>query len=216
MFHLLLSTLVAQTTNAAPVRPPDGTYTYSIAEATGPTLLTSDVVVKSDGATFDVSESVKLPNGTVATTLTTWDSATLLPLHYTLHQGAVNIDAPILPSAIKFNGAPLSYAPIAGTKFMVVSDGLNGFRMMIPFVVAAHPGESFTVAQINGNRTVQGEGSAATPPPNGPAGETVTMYTIENDRMAAWSNPQTHVPDRMLEMPTNSRMWLVKYTQPTP
>lgn len=64
----------------------------------------------------------------------------MLPLHYELRQGTVHLVAPVTPTSVKFTGAPLSYTELDGTKFMLVYEGLNAFRMMLPFVVEAHPG----------------------------------------------------------------------------
>ena len=210
MLHLLLGVLA--TPISTPARPPDGTYTYAISQGTGPAIVTSSVVVKTNGATFDVTESVKLPNGQTATTSTTWDKATLLPLHYDLRQGTVHLAAPITPTSVKFTGARLSYAQIAGTKFMLVYEGLNAFRMMLPFVAEAHPGESFTVAHINGNTTERGGASNATPPAHGPVGDTTMMLTLGDEQIAVWYNARTAVVDREVGMPGDSRMQLVRYT----
>jgi hypothetical protein len=210
VFDIALSALLAQAATPPP-RPPDGTYTYALSSPNGPTIFTSTVIVKTNGSTFDISESAKLPNGSAATTRTTWDAATLLPLHYEVHQDTVNLVATISPTSITFTGAPLSYTAMDGTKYMLVSEGLNAFRMMLPFVMAAHPGESFTVAQINGNKTVQGGSSTATPPPRGPAGDAVTMIAIGDEHIAVWYNPRLHIVDREVATPGDYPMQLVQY-----
>ncbi len=167
--------------------------------------------MKSNGSTFDVVEAVTLPNGADATTLTTWDSATLLPIHYTLHQGSDVLDARISPTSIQFTSVPVAYTPLGGTKYMLPYEGLNAFRMMLPFVIAAHPGASFTVAYFTGFAAERaGRGSAA-PQTGGPPGDTVAMVALGSERIAAWYNPHTDVLDRENVMPSDARMQLVRY-----
>ncbi|HLI97139.1 MAG TPA: hypothetical protein VKT72_13805 [Candidatus Baltobacteraceae bacterium] len=218
MFHLLLSTLVAQTATM-PARPPDGTYTYALSQGNGQPIFTSRVVVKSHGPTFDVSETAKLPNGATATTTTTWSSASLLPLNYSLRQGSVNIHGAITSSSVKFTinqGSahlkPLSYTLMPGTKYMLVYEGLNAFRMMLPYVIAAHPKESATVGHINGVQRERAQASTASPQHGGPSGDAVSVLTLDKERITVWRNPKSGVIDEERVSPGNFPMTLQHYS----
>jgi hypothetical protein len=205
-------------TTALPQRPPDGTYTYALSDKTGATAFTSSVVVKSNGATFDVRESVKLPNGQAATTDTTWDSAKLLPLNYTVQQGTIDLSAVITPSSAVFTGhpltKPLTFTALPGTNYMLVYEGLNAFRLMVPFVIAAHPGQSFTIAHINGNVTDKGQSITATAPQGGKPGDTVLAVTLGDERIFIWQNPTTGIADEFRPSPGEGTVKLVQYTPP--
>jgi hypothetical protein len=75
---------------APPQRPPDGSYAYALCEGSAAPIYTSTIVIKSNGPTFDVLESVKLPNGATATTTTTWSSASERRVHRRAHQRQSN------------------------------------------------------------------------------------------------------------------------------
>ncbi len=199
-----------------PARPADGTYTYSLSQG-GRQILSSTVAIKSNGATFDVSETCKLPNGQVATTATTWNSATLLPLRYEVRQGAVDLHATITGTTVTFDKALPTYTALAGTNYILVSEGLNALRMLLPYIVAAHPGESFTIAQIDGGgATRQAEPSTASPLPGGPSGDAVSVIAIESgpaEHITVWRNPTTGVVDEEQVSPGDVKMTLLHYTQ---
>ena len=212
----VLASTLAQ--NSQPARPPDGTYTYALSSG-GKAIFSSIVAVKSSAATFDVSENVKLPNGAVATTTTTYDSATLLPLRYSLRQGAAAVHGVVTPTSVKFTGTNgreamklPSYTLMPGTKYMLVYDGLNAFRMILPYVLAAHPGQSMTVGHINGVQTERAAPSTASPQRGGPQGDTVSVVSLDNERLTVWRNPKTGVIDEERVSPGDARMTLVHYT----
>jgi hypothetical protein len=218
---LVLASTLAQSGNGAsqPARPPDGTYTYSLSVRAGPAIFTSTVVVKSDGPTFNVMETAKLPNGAIATTTTAWSSATLLPLNYELQQGKVSVHGTITPVSVKFTGTngtvsmpPLSYALMPGTSYMLVYEGLNAFRMMLPYVIAAHPGISVTVGHINGVQTERASASTALPQQGGPPGDLVSVVTLDKEQITAWRNPKTGVIDEERVSPGDARMTLLHYS----
>lgn len=221
MFHLILSVILAHVPTM-PARPPDGTYTYALVQGSGSTIFKSTVVVRSGGSTFDVSETAKLPNGATATTTTTWSSATLLPLNYELHQGTVYIRGAVAPASVKFSGTngsvalrPLSYTLVLGTRYMLVYEGLNAFRMMLPYVIAAHPGESATVGHINGVQRERAWASTALPLRGGPSGDVVSVVTLDSslreERLTVWRNPKSGVIDEERVSPGNAGMTLLNY-----
>jgi hypothetical protein len=201
-----------------PARPPDGTYTYALTQPNGRTIFTSTVVVKSNGATFDVSETAKLPNGMIATTTTTWNRATLLPVSYELRQGNVGVHGAISRASVKFSmnqGSkrlkPLSYTLMPGTKYMLVYEGLNAFRMMLPYVLAAHPHESATVGHINGVQRERAMASSASPQRGGPSGDAVSVVALDKEQITVWRNPQSGVIDEERVSPGVSPMKLLRY-----
>lgn len=217
---LILASVLAQGASGAaqPARPADGTYTYALRTPAGALIFTSTVVVTGHGPTFVVAETAKLPNGAVATTATTWSSATLLPLRYDLHQGTISVQGTIAPGSVEFtatNGTktltPLSYTLMPGTKFMLVYEGLNAFRMMLPYVIWAHPGEALTVAHINGVQREQAEASAAAPLTGGPSGDRVSVIALGDEQLTAWRNPTTGAIDEENVSPGNTPMVLLHY-----
>jgi len=221
VLHLILSATVAHV-STAPARPPDGTYTYALVQANGSTIFTSALVVASNGSTFTVSETAKLPNGAVATTMTTWSSATLLPLSYKLQQGTIVVHGTITATSIDFTGtngskdlSPLSYTLLPGTKYMLVYGGLNAFRMMLPYVIAAHPNESATVGHINGVQREVAEAGSAAPLPGGPAGDAVSVIALDSslrkEQLTVYRNMETGAIDEERVSPGDVRMTLVHY-----
>lgn len=101
----LSSIPLAQHVNAAtpPLRPPSGRYVYAMSDDTGKTVFKSTITISGNGSIFNVSETTKLPNGAIATTRSTWSTATLLPRSFELHQGKVTLRAQITPAALKLN-----------------------------------------------------------------------------------------------------------------
>jgi hypothetical protein len=218
---LVLASSLAQSVHGVsqPTRPPDGTYMYSLSSDSGAAIFTSSVVVKSNGPTFDVSESAKLPNGAIATTTTTWSSATLLPLKYELRQGKIFVHGVITSASVKFTGTngsirlkPLSYSLMPGTSYMLVYEGLNAFRMMLPYVITAHPGKSMTVGHINGIQTERAQASSASPQQGGPSGDAVSVIALDKEQLTIWLNRKDGAIDEERVAPGNARMTLLRYS----
>jgi hypothetical protein len=204
--------------SSQPIRPPDGTYRYALSEGSKVDF-TSTVVVRGNGTTFDVSERVTLPNGAVATTVTTYDSTTLLPLRYELQQGAIHVHGAVAPASVKFtltNGAktlkPLSYALLPDTKHMLVYDGLNAFRMILPYIIAAHPGESMTVGYVDAVHTERAYASTASPQRGGPSGDVVSAVNLDKEQLIVWRNPKTGAIDLERVAWGDAEMTLVGYS----
>jgi len=223
VLHFILSAAMAQVPTMPP-RPPDGTYIYALMQSNGTTIFKSTIVVTSHGPTFDVSETAKLPNGAVATTMTTWSCATLLPLNFELGQGAIHVHGAITPASVTFTGTngsahlhPLSYTLLPGTKYMLVYGGRNAFRMMLPYVIAAHAKESATVGHINGVQRELAEASSAAPSQGGPSGDRVSVIvldsTLRKEQLTVWRNPQTGVIDGERVSPDDARMTLLNYAR---
>lgn len=204
-----------------PLRPPNGTYVYSMGGATGPAIFKSTITVNGSGPTFDISETTKLPNGAIATTRSTWSSATLLPLSFEVHQGKVALHAQITPAAVRFIGIRVSFGRIEGTSYILPSVGLIANSMMLPYVVTVHPGESFTLAEIQNNQTVLiRPHSASSPSSAGPAGDaaiTVTKDkehgdTSDQEEIVAWLNLKTGIMDGGRATPDDARITLLSFT----
>lgn len=216
-----MTAALAQAANAAPrpLRPPNGTYVYSMNDGSGPPIFKSTIVIKGSGSTFDISETTMLPNGAVATTSSTWSSVTLLPQSFEVHQGKVTLRAAITPSVMKFIGMPLSFARIQGTSYIVPSVGLIANSLMLPYVVSAHPGEALTLAEIQNNQTVSirpGGASSAI----GPAGDMAINVTkdkkhgdlSDEEQIVVWLNPKTGVMDGGSASPGDARIVLLNFT----
>jgi hypothetical protein len=144
-----------------------------------------------------------------------------LPLNYELNQGNVYVRGAITSVSVKFTGTngsaslpPLSYTLVPGTSYMLVYEGLNAFRMMLPYVIAAHPDESATVGHVNGNQTERAEASTASPQQGGPAGDVVSLVTLDDEQVTAWGNPKTGVIDEERVSPGDARMTLLHYSPP--
>lgn len=220
MMPLILAAALSRPVNAAvqPLRPPNGTYVYSMGDGTGPAIFTSTIVVKGSGSIFDISETTKLPNGAVATTKSTWSSATLLPMRFEVHQGKVTLRANVTPAAVTFIGRPISFGRIQGTGYVLPSVGLIANSMMLPYVVTAHPHESLTLAEIQNNQTVLIQPATA-PPSGGPAGD-VTIGVIKDkehgnsadqEQIVTWLNRKTGIMDGGRALPGDARITLLSF-----
>jgi len=217
-----LAIALSQSVSAAPepLRPPDGSYTYTISEGAGPAIFQSTIVVKSNGPTFAVFEKTKLPNGAVAMTTCTWSSADLLPISFEVRQGKTALRARISPTTLSFTSIPISFSRIRGTSYILPSVGLITTSMMLPYLVTAHPGESITIAEIQNKQTVLAQPSSASPSQAGPTGDVPCSITKDKEhgnaadpeQIVAWRNPKTGVIDEEHVSPGDARIVLVKFT----
>jgi hypothetical protein len=201
-----------------PLRPPNGTYVYSLSDA-GSVEFKSTLVIKGSGSTFDVSEATKLPNGPVATTRSTWSSTTLLPLTFEVHQDKIRLRAQITPTAVKFIGIAMSFPRIQGTSYMLPSVGLITHLLMLPYVVSAHPGESLTLAEIQNNQTVLIR-PWASQPTKGHGGDMTIAVAKDNihgksagrEQVFTWVNRKTGIMDGGRATPGDARITLLSFT----
>lgn len=200
----------------AVAKPPDGTYTYAL-ESGGKAVFTTTVVIAPPRAgTFVVSESATLPGGRRALVRTTYDVRTLLPQHYELHQQAdgsnTDLTASVTTRAITFSGAPLSYQALPDTAYMIIGEGLNAYRVMLPFVSLANGNAPFTFVALNGNTTVAGKPIAATEsrPAGVPSRDVAAAFSVGADVLTAWYDPKTFIPDE-IDAFSGTTVKLVKY-----
>lgn len=196
---LVFATLAAAP--GPPPRPPDGTYTYSIAGKNGKSVSTT-IVVESTSTLVNTSERTDLPGGSSVVVRVSYDTATLLPTHYELHQhsGLVNTDlaASVTPTGAAFQGVPLAFKALDGTKFMLVGEGLGAYRLMMPFV-ARENDAPFTFAALNGNQTLSAKPVAVTQARPHNAGVQDASYAVQvgTDTLTSWYDPHTLVPDEI-------------------
>jgi hypothetical protein len=226
-FALLLlaatATFLSSPVTAAskPMRPPNGTYEYSMA-VDGSLSFKSTIVVSDDGLNFDISETTKLPNGAMATTRSTWSSTTLLPQSFEVRQGKIHLVARITPEALTFPGKRVSFPRIAGTDYVLPSVGLITTTLSYPYVVSAHPGESFTVAEIQNGQTVIVRPDNTSPPPSSPSTIADNAITVIKDeehgnspdkaRLVIWLNAKTGIMDSVQEVPHGAKITLLSFT----
>ena len=222
MMSLVAAAVLSQYSTASPqpLRPPNGTYSYSITDGIGPPIFKSTIKVTGSGLTFAISETVKLPNGAIATTRSTWSNATLLPLSFEVRQGKVDLRARITPAAVTFIDMPGTMARIQGTSYILPSVGLIASSMMIPYVVTAHPGESFTLAEIQNNQTVLVRPDDVSPASGGPQGDVAITVTkdrkhgddTDRENIVAWLNRETGVMDEGRVSPGRATIRLLGFT----
>lgn len=187
---------------------------------TGPAIFTSTIVVQGNGPTFDISETTKLPNGAMATTSSTWSSATILPTRFEVHQGKTALRAQITTAAVTFAKEHISFARISGTSYILPSVGLVANSLMLPYVVSAHPGKSLTLAEIQNSQTVLIRPSTASPAPTGPAGDAAIVVTkdeehgnsADQEQIVTWLNPKTGVMDGGRATPDDATIKLLSFT----
>lgn len=212
---LLALATIGATAPLQPLRPPNGTYVYD-AFSNGAKTFTSTVVIAGTGDSFTVTESAKISQNREAVVKTTYSATTLLPVAYELHQKAMgtntDLSAKIDASSMKFDGMPLSFAALPGTKYLLFGEGMNAYRMMIPWTVAANANQAFTFASINGNTTSTGKVVPATAarPASVPAGDTASAFVIGENDFTAWYDPKTGMTDEVDESAGRSTR-LVKY-----
>lgn len=201
-----------------PLRPPNGTYVYSMA-ADGSVIFKSTIVVSESGSTFSISETTKLPSGAIATTMSTWSRDTLLPRSFEVRQGKVVLRAHITPAALTLDGTRVSFPRIAGTSYVLPSVGLIATTLIYPYFVSAHPGKSFTLAEIHGNQTVLVRPDDASPPAAGVAGD-LAIAVIKNEeygeaadqeRIVTWLNGKTGVMDAAQAVPDGAKITLISF-----
>ncbi|MDP9111374.1 MAG: hypothetical protein M3M96_07060 [Candidatus Eremiobacteraeota bacterium] len=226
-FALVIASLLAASPIAVcaaqPVRPPNGIYVYSIGPGTGPAELTSTIKVDGRGPIFVVSEETKLPNGAIATTRSTWSSATLLPLTFDLHQGRIRLRARLTPAKLTFIGKRVSFARLPGTTAILPSVGLISTDLMFAYFVNAHPGESLTIAEIQNRQSVLVRPSSASPASIARDGHTAIAITKqerygdagEQEQIVAWLNRQNSVIDEEIANPGDARIKLLHFTPAT-
>lgn len=201
MLSAFVLSLLLAPAQPAPVRPADGTYSYTLT-VPGAASIPATIVVQSAGATFTVSESAKLGEENVLTR-TTYDAATLLPTHYEVHQrsGLANVDlmAAIAPQGITFPGLPLKYTTAANAKFILLGEGMAAYRVMMPWTLLAQQRAAFTFAALNGNQTLSGSvvPVSETRPASVPATDTPLAAQIGSDTLTFWYNAQTGVTDEI-------------------
>lgn len=205
---------------AQPVRPPNGTYVYSMSNATGPVIFKSTITVTGSGPVFAISEKTKLPNGATAETQSTWSSTTLSPLTFEVHQGKVTLRTRITPSKLAFIGMPVSFARIPGTGSILPSVGLISTDLMFAYFMNAHPGESLTLAEIQNNQTVLLTPSNASPSPDVPPGYAPIAITKQEkhgdpgdeEQIVAWLNRASGIIQQARAMPGDARITLLTFT----
>lgn len=190
---------LAASPQPAPPRPPDGTYTYSISAPNGAGIKTT-IVIQSAGAVLNVGEQASLPGSTSVLVRESYDTTTLLPTHYEVHQRSASRNADLMgtitPSSITFSGTPLSYKALDGTKFVLVGEGLGAYRLMMPFTLRANDAP-FTFAALNGNQTLQGHSVKVTEarPQGARSNDESFAVQIGTDTLTYWYDPHTLIPD---------------------
>lgn len=206
-----------------PLRPPNGTYVYSMSDD-GRVDFKSRIVIAGSGPTFDVSETTKLPNGAIATTTTTWSSTSLLPLTFEVHQGKIALRAQVSASAVRFIHPRVSVRRIQGTRYILPSVGLIANDLMLGYLAIAHPGESFTLAEIQNNQTVRIRPRSASSLPSGPAGDLAIAVTKQKihgntkdlEQIVEWLNRKTGVIDGGRALPGSGTITLLRFTPGAP
>jgi hypothetical protein len=206
-------------TAAEPLRPPNGTYVYSMSVA-GKFIFKSTIEVEGSGSTFSVSEKTTLPGGAIATTNSTWSRDTLLPLTFDVRQGRVALRAQIDRKALRLTDTRVSFARIPGTSYVLPSVGLITTTLMYPYLISAHPGKAFTVAEIHNNQSVivRPDGTSSVEP--GPAGD-VAVAVMKNEeygdspdkeRIVMWLNGKSGIMDVADATPDVARILLLSFT----
>jgi len=201
------------------LRPPSGTYVYSMA-VDGKVVFKSTIVVDARGSTLGISETTTLPNGAIATTRSTWSRDTLLPLSFELHQGKMVLRAHITRTALTLDGMRVSFPRIPGSSYVLPSVGLIATTFIYPYVVSAHPGKAFTLAEIQNNQTVLVRPDSASPTATGPAGDVAVAVTkneeygkgADQERIVTWLNGKTGVMDSAQADPDGAKITLISFT----
>jgi alpha/beta superfamily hydrolase len=188
---------------AQTVRPPNGTYAYSLS-ANGKTVLTSTIVIAGTGETFTVAESAVIDPEKRVYVVRTFNANTLLPTHYELHQRpstgpTSDLVADITSSSATFTGIPLEYKALPEAKFVLLSEGLIAYRIMLASVLLANNNAAFTLGALNGNTSIACKvvASSAARPANVPAGDAQMGVALGDELFTIWYDPQTHVTDEI-------------------
>ena len=234
-FALLIASIAASPAAArasGPVRPPNGTYVYSMNDSKGAVVFESTIRVKGRGATFTVSETTKLPNGASATTDSTWSNATLSPLSFDLYQGKLALHARFTPEKLIFTGMPASlfrtlglppsFARLRGTSSVLPSVGLISTDLMFAYFLHAHPRESLTLAEIQNDQTVLVRPSSSVPSArSGYAAIAITKQEKhgqagDQERIVAWLNLRDGIIGDATAHPGDYRITLRSFARSEP
>ena len=221
---LMIASIAATPATARPVklvRPPNGTYVYSMHQGKGPAIFQSTILVKGSGSTFSISEKTKLPNGAVATTQSTWSSATLLPLTFDVYQGKTTVHARLTATKVTFIDMPDSFARITGTACILPSVGLISTDLMFAYFLNAHPGESLTLAEIQNNQTVLVRRSSASPAAVRRGDNAAIDITKQGkhgeardqEHVVAWLSRRSSIIDEVRATPGDARISLLHYAR---
>jgi hypothetical protein len=202
-----------------PLRPPNGTYVYTMTDA-GSLVFKSTIVIEGGGPTFSISETTKLPNGAVASTRSTWSRDTLMPRTFEVRQGKVVLLAQITCASLNLTHMRVSFPRTQGTSCVLPSVGLIATTLMYPYIVTAHPGMSFTLAEIQNNQTVLVRPDEAASPTAGPAGDVAISVikdeeygnNADQERIVMWLNNKTGVMDEAQASPDGAKITLLSFT----
>jgi hypothetical protein len=186
----------------------------------GKTVFKSTIVIDGVGPTFNISETTTLPNGAIASTKSTWSGDTLMPESFEVRQGKILLRARITPTALKLDGMRVSFPRIPSTSYVLPSVGLIATTLIYPYVVSAHPGESFTVAEIQNNQTVIVRPDSVSPSA-ACATDDVPIAVVKNEeygkspdheRIVTCLNSKTGVMDAAYAAPREASMTLLSFT----
>ncbi len=179
-----------------PVAPPSGTYTYRVAGY--PAFTSTTVVVSTRNHELTVVEHPAIAGVNVVTEID-YDRSTLLPVRYAGSQNGRSIEVTVAGDTATLSEPKLVRTKILGTKGMMLSDGLAGYRMMMPSIFAA-AGTPMTDLALNGFALVRIDTAAAgdVPPAGVPHTDVESAFTDSlGVRMTMWTNPVTRIVDHM-------------------
>jgi hypothetical protein len=201
-----------------PVRLPNGIYTYSLFDGKGPPAFTSTIDVRSNGPTFSVFETVKLPNGQIATTNSVWSNATLFPNSFDVRQGKIRLHSRITRDTLTLRGRPKPFLRISRSAAILPSVGLISTDLMFAYFLIAHPGDVVTLAELQNDQTVivQPVRSLATS-----GGQFASFVMTKQEKHGASGdlehivgslNRRTGIIESLIATPGDARIVLVHYS----
>ncbi|MBV9438469.1 MAG: hypothetical protein JOZ24_00605, partial [Candidatus Eremiobacteraeota bacterium] len=177
---------------AAPAVPPDGTYTYALAQGGNP-VGTSTVTIAHAGAVLVVRERAMLGAATYETRAT-FDPATLQETHYTVHAAPADVDVDFSGTTARMHlpGAMLPL-PAPNGSALVVSDGLvSSFALLPALHKALGPIAFATTVRPHVTPLTFGPAAAARPA-NVPANDVGFDATSDTGTYTLWYDPATLV-----------------------
>jgi dienelactone hydrolase len=201
MLPALLLAAATAGVSPAPLRPPDGKYTYSVILAGAP-IGGSTIAIDSSSGAIVVTEhaAMSLPKYTASTTMR-YDPSTLRETAYSadfqLAAGPQHTDVAIKPGLMTVTVPAGSVDIPAATPetLELIGDNLIGSGLLVPAIVNATHATSFTLAVLSVGKPLAGTILSDTParPPAVAAGDAVISVQFAGIREDFWYDPATYV-----------------------
>jgi len=210
----------------SPPRPPDGTYSYTLSVG-GVTYGTfTDVIDGASAGTIAVRENASMPAAQlVGTSTTRYTASTLQELGYTSDFTAANTkqhtDVTVMARGahgVATPGGSVDIPLAAATAFIITTDNLAGWNLMVPSILHATMAKTFTLGVLQGGVALAVKVSSDAPPTRPAAalaGDASVTLTYPGFLETLWYDPATYVVHDIVVPAQSFEIQLTKMTPAT-